>query len=75
MGVIVYQDGTGTWFDKGGHNPWTGNRAICHEGTQRCIVLLSNSVRAELIYADIVEQAMGENPVPWWWIYAEQFVK
>lgn len=75
LGVIVYQDGTGTWFDKGGHNPWTGNRAICHEDTRRCIVLLSNSVRAELIYADIVEQAMGENPVPWWWIYAEQFVK
>lgn len=68
LGVIVYQDETGHWFDKGGHNPWTGNRAICHEETQRCIVLLANSVRAELIYPAIVDQAMGENPVPWWWI-------
>ncbi len=73
LGLIVYQDENGVWFDKGGHNPWTGNRAICHEDTQRCIVLLANSVRAELIYPAIVEQALGESPVPWWWIYPEQF--
>ena len=73
LGLIVYQDENGVWFDKGGHNPWTGNRAICHEDTQRCIVLLANSVRAELIYPAIVEQALGANPVPWWWIYPEQF--
>ncbi|WP_417476354.1 serine hydrolase domain-containing protein [Maricaulis sp.] len=73
LGVITYQDETGQWFDKGGHNPWTGNRAICHEETQRCIVLLANSVRAELIYPAITELAMGPNPVPWWWVYPEQF--
>ena len=75
LGVITFQDETGHWFDKGGHNPWTGNRATCHEETQRCIVLLANSVRAELIYSRIVEQAMGENPMPWWWVYPEQFVE
>ena len=75
LGVIVYRDENGVWFDKGGHNPWTGNRAICHEATQRCIVLLANSVRAELIYPAITEMAMGENPVPWWWIYPDQFVE
>jgi len=75
LGVIVYRDETGVWFDKGGHNPWTGNRAICHEATQRCIVLLANSVRAELIYPAITEMAMGENPVPWWWIYPDQFAE
>jgi CubicO group peptidase (beta-lactamase class C family) len=75
LGVIVYRDENGVWFDKGGHNPWTGNRAICHEATQRCIVLLANSVRAELIYPAITEMAMGENPVPWWWIYPDQFAE
>ena len=75
LGVIVYRDANGLWFDKGGHNPWTGNRAICHEATQRCIVLLANSVRAELIYPAITEMAMGENPVPWWWIYPDQFAE
>ena len=75
LGVIVYRDDNGVWFDKGGHNPWTGNRAICHEATQRCIVLLANSVRAELIYPAITEMAMGENPVPWWWIYPDQFAE
>lgn len=75
LGVIVYRDANGLWFDKGGHNPWTGNRAICHEETQRCIVFLGNSVRAELIYPAITEMAMGENPVPWWWIYPDQFAE
>ncbi len=75
LGVVTFHDATGHWFDKGGHNPWTGNRALCHEETQRCIVLLANSVRAELIYSQIVELAMGENPMPWWWVYPEQFVE
>jgi CubicO group peptidase (beta-lactamase class C family) len=75
LGIIVHRDENGVWFDKGGHNPWTGNRAICHEDTQRCIVLLANSVRAELIYPAITEQAMGQNPVPWWWIYPDQFAE
>ncbi|MBO6765961.1 serine hydrolase [Maricaulis sp.] len=75
LGVIVYRDENGLWFDKGGHNPWTGNRAICHEETRRCIVFLGNSVRAELIYPAITEMAMGENPVPWWWIYPGQFAE
>lgn len=75
LGMVTYSDETGHWFDRGGHNDWTGNRVVCHVETERCIVLLGNSVRAELIYADIVEQAMGENPVPWWWIYPSQFAE
>lgn len=75
LGVVTFHDETGHWFDKGGHNPWTGNRSTCHEETQRCIILLANSVRAELIYSQIVELAMGENPMPWWWVYSEQFVE
>ncbi|WP_417481627.1 serine hydrolase domain-containing protein [Maricaulis sp.] len=72
LGVDLYQDETGHWWSKGGHNPWTGNQAICHEEAQRCIVLLANSVRAELIYPQIVERVLGENPVPWWWYYPQQ---
>ena len=73
LGVDLYQDGSGHWWSKGGHNPWTGNQAICHEEAQRCIVLLANSVRAERIYPRIVERVLGENPVPWWWYYPDQF--
>ncbi|WP_417470608.1 serine hydrolase domain-containing protein [Maricaulis sp.] len=71
LGVETYQDGSGTWWSKSGHNPWTGNQAICHQETQHCIVLLGNSVRAELIYPQIVQLAMGTNPAPWWWIQPE----
>jgi hypothetical protein len=42
---------------------------ICHEPERRCIVLLSNSVRAELIYPELARFVLGDIGMPWWWEY------
>lgn len=69
LGLVSYDKGDGrTWF-KGGHNDWTGNIVVCQEIGRRCIVLLSNSVRAELIYPELVEFVLDGVGMPWWWEY------
>lgn len=71
LGVVTYQDDSGlSWF-KGGHNDWTGNMLVCQEARKRCIVLLSNSVRAERIYPELVHFALGDTKAPWWWEYGD----
>jgi CubicO group peptidase (beta-lactamase class C family) len=59
------------YFSKGGHNDWTGNLVICAERQQRCLIMFGNSVRAEVIYPEIVEMVFGETHFPFWWIYPE----
>jgi CubicO group peptidase (beta-lactamase class C family) len=72
LGLVTYQDETGlSWF-KGGHNDWTANMLVCQEARRRCIVLLSNSVRAEKIYRALVEFVLGETKTPWWWEYGDE---
>ncbi len=68
-GVVSFDDVDGlTWF-KGGHNDWTGNMVICQEARKRCVVILSNSVRAEKIYPAIARFILGDTRMPWWWEY------
>lgn len=69
LGVIRFQDASGPMWYKGGHNDWTGNMVICQETQQRCVVLLANSVRAELIYPQLVQFILGDTAMPWWWEY------
>jgi CubicO group peptidase (beta-lactamase class C family) len=59
------------YFSKGGHNDWTGNLVICQETGERCLVMLGNSVRAEIIYEDIAALVLGDTGFPFWWIYPE----
>lgn len=59
------------YFSKGGHNDWTGNLVICEETQQRCLIMLGNSVRAEVIYPEIIALVLGETDFPFWWIYPE----
>ncbi|HKJ18968.1 MAG TPA: serine hydrolase, partial [Xanthomonadales bacterium] len=69
LGLVTFDAGTGlSWF-KGGHDDWTGNFAICQEITRHCVVLMSNSVRAELIYPELVNFILPDNGMPWWWEY------
>lgn len=72
LGLVTYMDESAglSWF-KGGHNDWTGNFLVCQEARRRCVVLLSNSVRAELIYPKIVGMLLGDTATPWWWEYGE----
>lgn len=71
LGVETWRGPNGLIFAKGGHNPWTGNMAICQDAEQRCLVILSNSVRAEIIFPEIAAAVLGETNSPWWWIYPD----
>lgn len=72
LGLVTYRDDAGlSWF-KGGHNDWTGNMLVCQEARRRCIVFLSNSVRAERIYPALARKILGETLTPWWWEYGEE---
>ncbi len=61
----------GHYFSKGGHNDWTGNLVICGETEQTCVVMLGNSVRAEIIFPEVAALILGETQFPFWWIYPE----
>ena len=69
IGWVSFQDTSGQAWFKGGHNDSTGNMVVCFEKGLRCVVLLSNDVRAEKIYPEIVEMLVGKNLVPWTWEY------
>lgn len=71
LGVDTWKGPHGWALAKGGHNEWTGNIVICQQIEDRCVVLLSNSVRAEIIYPQIVKLVLGETNYPWWWTYPE----
>jgi CubicO group peptidase (beta-lactamase class C family) len=68
-GVIAFRDASGAAWYKGGHNDTTGNIVVCLENGKRCVVLLANDVRAELIYPDVVALILGETTMPWRWEY------
>lgn len=70
LGLVTFDDPeVGRMWFKGGHNNWTGNMLVCQETRQRCVVLLANSVRAELIYPEMVRFVLGDTAMPWWWEY------
>lgn len=73
LGVDTWAGPSGQFFAKGGHNEWTGNMAQCDEANRRCVVLLGNDVRAELIYPAIVTMVLGDTRYPWWWTYSDLF--
>lgn len=69
LGFIAFVGPQGPGFYKGGHNDTTGNTWVCVERGQRCVVILSNDVRAEAAFPAIVRAIMGETGVPWVWEY------
>ena len=69
LGVIVFNGPQGRGFYKGGHNDTTGNTWVCIERSQRCVVILSNDVRAEAGFPALVRFVLGETGVPWAWEY------
>ncbi len=69
LGVINFRDFGENAFFKGGHNDFTGNFAICWETQKRCIVMMSNDVRAEKIYPSLVKEIVGATQMPWQWEY------
>ncbi len=67
LGVVTFDGPFGHAFFKGGHNDTTGNQAICVEKTRRCVLFLSNDVRAESVYQRLTEATVGDPGMPWSW--------
>lgn len=72
LGVISFTGPQGPGWFKGGHNDSTANMWVCLVRTGRCLVILSNDVRAEAAFPEIVRQLLGETGLPWQWEYGEQ---
>ncbi len=67
--MVTFTGPQGRGFYKGGHNDSTGNTMVCLERRQRCVVILSNDVRAEKAFPGIVKAVLGETGMPWTWEY------
>jgi CubicO group peptidase (beta-lactamase class C family) len=71
LGVILFSGPQGTGFYKGGHDGQTANTMVCVEARQRCVVVLSNDVRAEAGFAELVKFILGDTGVPFDWEYGD----
>lgn len=69
LGLVTFAGDRGKVWFKGGHNESTGNMVVCVEREKRCLVMLSNDVRAERIYPQLVEAVLGDTGMPWSWEY------
>ncbi len=69
LGVITFDGPQGPGFFKGGHNDSTANTWLCLKRSGRCVVILSNDVRAEAAFPALVRAALGETGAPWTWEY------
>lgn len=69
LGVIVFEGPQGRGFFKGGHNDSTGNMMVCLNSSQRCVVILSNDLRAEKAIPYLTDFILGASGMPWAWEY------
>ena len=69
LGVVVFDGPQGHGFYKGGHDGQTANTLVCLEKSQRCVLILSNDVRSEAGFADLVRFILGDTGVPYDWEY------
>ncbi|HEY0413428.1 MAG TPA: serine hydrolase domain-containing protein [Allosphingosinicella sp.] len=69
LGVVTFRGPQGRGFFKGGHDDQTANTWVCVERGRRCVVILSNDVRAEAAFPELVRAALGETGIPWRWEY------
>jgi hypothetical protein len=72
LGVIVFDGPQGHGFYKGGHDGQTANTMVCIETSQRCVLVLSNDVRAEAGFAHLVRFILGDTGVPYDWEYGNR---
>jgi CubicO group peptidase (beta-lactamase class C family) len=67
LGWGVFETPFGHAFFKEGHDDGTANYALCIEPRRACVLLLSDSVRAEGIFKAVVDDVMGDVHLPWKW--------
>ena len=71
LGVVVFDGPQDHGFFKGGHDGQTANTLVCLEQGQRCVLILSNDVRAESGFAALVRFVLGDTGVPYDWEYGD----
>jgi hypothetical protein len=69
LGVITFHGPQGAGWYKGGHDDITANTLVCVERRRRCVLILSNDVRAEKAFPMLVRAALAETGVPYRWEY------
>ncbi len=69
LSVITFNGPQGPGFFKGGHNDSTANMWVCLKRSARCVIILSNDVRAEREFPALVRAALGDTGMPWGWEY------
>ncbi len=69
LGVVSFTGPQGPGLMKGGHDDITANTMVCVEAKRRCVVILSNDVRAERAFPTIIETLLGPTGFPWKWEY------
>ncbi len=72
LGVVTFIGPQGPGFFKGGHDGQTANTLVCIENTERCVLILSNDVRAEASFPDLVSAVLGDTGVPYDWEYGDR---
>lgn len=72
LGSVLFKSPYGAAFFKGGHDDWTDNMVVCVESKKQCILLLSNSMRGEVIYPALIKSVFGDTRLPWSWEYNPQ---
>lgn len=72
LGAISFTGSQGRGFQKGGHNDSTGNTLVCLEKGKRCVLILSNDVRSEQMFPEIVKTVLGPTGFPWAWEYGPE---
>jgi CubicO group peptidase (beta-lactamase class C family) len=71
LGVTAFEGTQGHGFYKGGHDGQTANTMVCIEASRRCVVILSNDVRSEAGFAELVGFILGDTGVPYDWEYGD----
>ena len=71
LGVTVFDGPQGHGFFKGGHDGQTANTLICIESSQRCVLILSNDVRSEAGFVELVRFILGDIGEPYNWEYGD----
>ena len=71
LGVALFDGPQGAGFYKGGHDGQTANTMVCVEASQRCVLILSNDVRSEAGFAELVRFILGDTGVPYEWEYGD----
>jgi CubicO group peptidase (beta-lactamase class C family) len=72
LGVVVFDGPQGHGFYKGGHDGQTANTMVCIKASQRCVLILSNDVRSEAGFAELVGFILGDTRVPYDWEYGDR---